>query len=161
MKKRFVFISLTVVFMLLICFVVSQINFPVKFAGDIISFKYEYGSGFGKYYKYKLLQTDEGIRFTGSGHYGMYEIEDATVNTLLLDDSLTQLKDVIIENEISDWNGFNEQDITITDGCSFTLYIVFERGEIQAHGYERYPENYSRGDIALRNYIEKLMEKSN
>ena len=57
---------------------------------------------------------------------------------------------ILKKYHVGRWNGFNKIDRMVMDGDGFSLDVSFQNGSrIHAHGYMRYPKNYSsvRGEL--------------
>lgn len=58
---------------------------------------------------------------------------------------------VLKENEIEKWNGFDKSNKNVLDGDSFTFQLKTNDNEIYAHGYMKWPKNYSNVRNSLDN----------
>ncbi len=74
-------------------------------------------------------------------------------NALVLDftdEQVEKLKNILIDNDVGKWNGFDKNNKMVLDGNSFSLFIRFVNGEdISAYGYMMWPSNYGivRGEL--------------
>ena len=64
-----------------------------------------------------------------------------------------KLEDLLANNGVSKWNGFEKSNKRVLDGDSFALRFTNESGKkLQANGYMKWPKNY----IAVKEGIEEL-----
>lgn len=72
------------------------------------------------------------------------EVDDSLTKKVVLDEkTIEQLVNRLNKENIYLWNGFRENDKDALDGDSFSLYIsTKDNEEINASGYERWPNNY-------------------
>ena len=79
---------------------------------------------------------------------------ELSINQEISDDKLEELSRIINDNKIYEWNGFGKSEDGILDGYTFELEIKYKDGkEVKAHGYEKYPGNYSEAHKSLENYF--------
>jgi len=61
-----------------------------------------------------------------------------------------ELEQILIDNGVGKWNGFDKVDKRVLDGRSFSLYITMTDGtSVDAHGYMRWPKNYTDVNAAV------------
>ena len=118
-------------------------------------FEYDYGSFNGGERKYTIRAEGAGYLFTARGYNGVDLNVEAPVNRGDLDG----LAAVIRDNGIASWDGFDKRDPNILDGYGFSLSAEFESWTLEAHGYEKYPQNYEAGHAALSAYLDGLAHR--
>lgn len=75
----------------------------------------------------------------------------------LTDDQVEKLRSILIDTEVSKWNGFDKNNKMVLDGNSFSLNIHFVNGdEIVARGYMMWPSNYDVVRGALDNFFDEI-----
>lgn len=72
-------------------------------------------------------------------------VADEEEKEFVVDESFVlKLKQLLIENNVGKWNGFNKSSKIVLDGDRFYLSVRMENGtDITARGYMEFPENYS------------------
>lgn len=70
------------------------------------------------------------------------EVDKSTVN---------KIKKVLKENKVEKWNGFDKSNRNVMDGDSFSFNLETNSGKINAHGYMKWPKNYSKVCNSLDN----------
>ncbi len=64
---------------------------------------------------------------------------------------------ILKKYHVGRWNGFKKIDRMVLDGDGFSLEVSFQNGSrIYAHGYMRYPKNYSAVRAELDNVFMEL-----
>ena len=132
--------------------IVNRYRKIVNYNGDILSFEYEFGGYPDGIYNYKIYTEKGKVYILAKGMNGVdlniYKENDTSV--------LTNLSNIINENRIYEWNGFNKKS-NILDGYSFSLVIKYNDGkEVQAYGHEKYPTNYKNIHKLLLNYLNSI-----
>lgn len=131
----------------------QNINPQESTNAKIISFEYEYGSYWGGYYYYNIETIEEKIIFTAKGYNGV----ELDICKQVSEEDIKKLDSIIKKYKIDEWNGFNESDIAILDGYSYTLKVEYSDGrKIESYGYEKYPENYEEGDKELSELLKQF-----
>ena len=124
---------------------------PVKI-GEIEYFHFGYNSGsmVNASVSYTLNLKD-GV-YTASVK-PLYEPEEAT-KTVTVDDSFArELERLLVQYKVGKWNGFHKFNKMVMDGSNFGLSVIMTDGtSLDAHGYMKWPKNYSE----VRNGIEAL-----
>ena len=119
---------------------------------DIVSFSFSYSTGYmmDASVSYRL-ELKDGV-YTAVVKPNLVPEEEASVCTV--DKAFVrELEEFLRSENVSKWNGFNKSDDRVLDGNSFGLSIVTGSKEIiSAHGYMKYPKNYS----AVRSGIERI-----
>ncbi len=149
MKKK------TLLFLLLIgsFLVLTGCGGKEENTSGITKISYDYGSYHGGYYSYNITVNEDAITFYATGGNGV----DLDINKEIEKDKITELEKIIKDNEIYNWDGFDEYDQDVYDGYGFTLKIEYKDGKkTEAQGYMLYPKNYDEGHKALVNYFESL-----
>ena len=149
MRRR---IGLIVLFIVSI-FLITGCNSKEKVESNIISFTYGFGSFTGGYYKYKINVVDNKVMFNATGFNGVeLDISKEIDSTYLI-----QLSNIINDNKIYEWDGFDKSDNSILDGYGFSLEISYENGEtIKAGGYMKYPKGYDSAHENLFNFLQSI-----
>ena len=71
---------------------------------------------------------------------------------------MEELSNIIDDNNIKDWDGYDKSDKNVYDGYGFTLEVKYKSGEaLSAHGYMKYPKDYDEGHEKLEKYLLKLI----
>ncbi len=120
---------------------------------DIISFDYSYGSFHSGYHMYSINMKNGEVTFKASGYNGV----DLDVNKKIDKSYLERLSQIINDNNINEWNGFDERDENVLDGYSFSLRVVYDNGKnITSSGYMKYPKDYKKGHQALVDFLNEI-----
>jgi len=84
-------------------------------------------------------------------------LED-NINKKIVDDEFAnEIKNLLAENKVQNWDGFNKHNKYITDGEKFDFYMRFSDGtEIQASGYMAYPKKFGLVFKEFEEHYEKL-----
>ena len=148
MKKIFIFGLLVIS-----VFLITGCNKSNEIKSDIVSFKYYYGSGEGSIYEYTLSLKEDKVVFTAKG----YNDVNLNIEKEIDKSYLKELANIINENKIYEWNGFNKHNKDVLDGYGFYLEVNYENGEvIKANGYMEYPKNYDKSDKVLTAFLESI-----
>jgi len=129
---------------------------PGKIDSEVTAFSYSYGSFFGGYWDYKIVAEDNQLwlQVTGANRW------DLDVSAPIDPKHLQEIGELIDQQKIYQWNGFDKSDSQIMDGSSFTLEVLYENGEtLTAHGYMKYPAHYEEGHAALVAYLKALVDQ--
>ncbi|MEA5002895.1 MAG: hypothetical protein VB081_05300 [Christensenella sp.] len=119
----------------------------------IQEFHYSFGSYFGGYWDYTIVNADGKTVLTASGSNGV----DLSVDSKIPSEALDDIKTILAQQDIGAWNGFSERDDGVMDGYSFSLSVLFSDGKtLKADGYMKYPANYEAGSKVLAEYLETL-----
>lgn len=153
-KKNILIVGLIIVILLVVSLLFSLRNIAHgPYDEDIKSFHYSYGSYFGGYYNYDIQQEGSKYRLTATGYNGV----ELNVNKLITKNDVRKIKDIVNQQKIYEWNGFDKSDDSVMDGSSFSLEIVYLSGEtITASGYMKYPKEYEKRIQTLIDYLEKI-----
>ena len=82
-----------------------------------------------------------------------YKIDNKDIK--LLEDKLTELN-------ISSWDGFDKSDKNVMDGNSFSFSLKCKDGtRVEAHGYMKYPKDYSKVTSELVTIFSKYIKEKN
>ena len=78
-----------------------------------------------------------------ASHNEIVWLED-NINKKIVDDVFAnEIKNLLAENKVENWDGFNEENKYITDGEKFAFYMCFSDGtEVEASGYMAYPKTF-------------------
>ncbi|MBR3116773.1 MAG: hypothetical protein IKF36_02735 [Bacilli bacterium] len=121
--------------------------------GDIESFTYNFGSGEGSYYEFNINIENDKYIFTGKG----YSSSDLNIKKELSTSDMKELSNIIKDNNITSWDGFDREKKDILDGDSFKLIVKYKNGEkIVANGYMLYPDNYREASKKLEEFLFKI-----
>lgn len=124
--------------------------------GKLTAFSYEFGSFHGGYYDYIIQRKDGDLYLEGEGTNGA----DLDVHMKVDDQTLDDIVAILNKTDVYSWNGFDKRDNSILDGYSFSLSGTFERGDLSASGYEKYPQNYDAFHKALTGYLDELIKNA-
>ena len=120
---------------------------------EIESFEYNFGSGEGTWDEYKITIRDGKYHMTGTG----YNSSTININRDITESDMEKLNNIIKDNNIDSWDGFDESDDNVLDGYGFKLIVKYKNGDdIEAEGYMQYPDNYKKGDNALEEFLESF-----
>ena len=82
------------------------------------------------------------------------------VDTMIEDDVLEQLGEVMGAYHVDRWDGFDKKNKHVMDGSNFHLSITLaDESTISAHGSNSFPENYSDVSSAILTLYYELMEQ--
>ncbi|MCH3914562.1 MAG: hypothetical protein LKE29_04645 [Acidaminococcaceae bacterium] len=100
------------------------------------------------------LQVDTWVEVNG-------EDQQVQINKAVNEpDLLPRLGELIREQQLSEWNGFDGKNANALDGNSFSFLAVYDQGgKIQAKGYIKMPKNYQKGRTAILNIFEPYVKK--
>ncbi len=125
----------------------ENIEKEVEKVNSIESFTFSYTNGYmvNSDVRYSLVCDDEClilIKRFGEENSLEYEADNMFIDRLI---------NLINDNELIKWNGFNKNNESVLDGDSFSLNVKYNNGkEIEAYGYMIWPENYK--------YVKKEIE---
>ena len=107
------------------------------------------------YDKYTLTHKDEGWVATKSS----FGVDDAC--EIVVDDAfITKIKDILVENNVHRWDGFDKKLTYIHDASSVEFSMRFSDGkEIKASGYATYPKNFYTVFNEFKNLFEELFSE--
>lgn len=152
MKNKFkvvVFVFLT----LCVIFTITGCGKKTEYTGNIISFKYYYGSYNSGYYEYNINVEDDKVIFIAKGYNGVA----LAVNKEIDSDYLKKLSDLINDNKLYEWDGFDRSDKDILDGYGFTLEVNYnDNTSLKANGYMKYPKNYNEIHPILSEFLKTI-----
>lgn len=123
--------------------------------GEINSFSYSYSCGNTVYANVQYsLRLEDGTYIAAVKP--AHEPPEA-VRTYLVSESFVQeLRQLLIDNEVGKWNGFDKRSRTVMDGDGFDLFIYMEDDTcLSASGYMKWPKNYS----AVRDGLDRLFSE--
>ena len=123
---------------------------------DLKSFHYSYSVG---YYMYANVSYDITIK---DDKY-LVKIKDAGMpeeearEYILNKEKIKELEEIINDNKVYRWNGFDKSDSSVMDGNSFSISIWDKNGDnISAHGYMMYPKNYGEITDKIESWFSKI-----
>lgn len=120
---------------------------------EIESFIYNYGSGEGEYNEYSINIRDGKYYIKGVG----YSESTLNINKVIKSSDMEKLNNIIKDNNIDSWDGFDESEDNVLDGYGFKLIVKYKNGDsIEAKGYMKYPDNYKKGHNALEEFLESF-----
>ena len=127
----------------------------VKPTGNITYFSFNSGGGWAGV-TYKIDKNDDNKYVMEVNYYGY---DSPNFNFEVTEKELKEIANIIEKNEIYKWDGFDKSDPDVLDGDGFSLYVTYDSNDkIKAHGYMKYPKNYSKGANALKEYLDGLIE---
>ena len=153
MKSKLALILIIIGVVIVLFAFLSGRSKPVKI-GKIESFSLSYTTG---------NTANANVRYALTVENGVCTAAVKPVNvppederTFVVDaDFVRELEQILIDNEVGKWNGFDKTDKNVMDGDSFSLYITMADGaSVDAHGYMRWPKNYA----AVRDAVEALFD---
>ena len=151
---KYAFISLFIVLLSVVFFfAIKKDSVDVS---EITSFKFFYTIGYAlnSSVNYDINCTNNCVAKIKKS--GVSE-EDAV--TVEIDrDVVKKLENILINNKVNKWNGFNKKNKKVLDGNSFSISIKMKNGnEISASGYMKRPKNYKKVREELDNFFNNLM----
>lgn len=121
--------------------------------GKCVSYTYSFGSYFGEYNNYSLYTAKDGKVYVTAYSTQFEEMEPVEVPAEIL----SGLDDVIEQNGVLKWDGFDKSDNNVMDGYGFSLEVGYENGtSLKASGYMKEPKNYQAGHDAMVEYLESI-----
>lgn len=81
--------------------------------------------------------------------------DDETENYEIKKEVLKEIENKLNEYHVEKWNGYDKTDKYVLDGNSFSMIIKSDNGEINAHGYMRWPNNYNK----VKDYLISLFNQ--
>lgn len=164
MKNKYIILIILLVVILLVTIVLlcSKLLKKVEIK-NIKSFSFSYTTGYAMYSNViYTLKNDKDKTLVSIKPDG---ISDDEKLELEVDSSfLSDLESILNEYNVGNWNGFDKTDKYVLDGNSFSLSINMENDKgISAHGYMRWPKDYSLVKEKLNNLFMKVynQEKGN
>lgn len=156
MKKKLLIIISVVLLLTLIVFAIFMI-FANKnnenYEGKIVRIEYEYGGYPDAIWEHKIYNEGEKTYVDIHARNTVFVDFNKEVDSGILDN----ITEIVAENKIYEWDGFDKSDRFISDGGGFILFVEYDNGEtIEAYGHMKYPDNYDRGHKALSEYLESL-----
>lgn len=141
MKGIYIFIAIIVVLILIVLGVVLFYHPKVNIS-DIKSFRYHYtmGTAFNADVLYELNCEDKCIALVKA--YGESEEDAKEYN--VDSDFVSKLSQILNENNVGAWDGFNESDNMVLDGDSFSISVHSSEKNYSATGYMRWPKDYAK-----------------
>lgn len=120
---------------------------------SIKSLEYTSSDGRSSYINYKIVCNDE--CFLEGKPYGLYN--DDVFKFKIDDKDISLILDVLNKYHVEKWDGFDKADKHVLDGTSFSFYLTTKEGvKISAHGYMKYPNNYSEVMGELKSIFERV-----
>ena len=120
-----------------------------KNIADIASFRFTFSNGSmmnsGETYGLKLQNNSYTLEYKPR-----YAPNTCTVRTEVDKSFAKELEDILNQYEVRKWQGFDKNAKNVMDGDSFSLSVKYGQGtEVSAHGYMKWPTNYSnvKGEI--------------
>ena len=127
--------------------------------GNIASFSFGRGYGLGGAVGYTIARKDNNKASLKYEYFGFSSDEDSNFEKDIDAEYLDELADIIKEENIVKWDGFDKSDDGVLDGSGFSLKIKYDDGkEINAHGYMKFPDNYNEAENRLDAFLEKLKD---
>ena len=122
-------------------YILPVLNKPVE-VDDISYFSFTYTTGYdvNAYVAYTVECSSE--KCTARVKLNGAEEDEAVIKDVD-QEFLDKIKEIIVENHVEKWNGFNKSNKRIMDGNSFTLKVIMKNNQkIDAYGYMKWPNNY-------------------
>lgn len=137
MKKRYLFIVLLLSIFL---FTSCGKKEPVKYKVHLTGFTYSYGNYTKEYCDYSIISDNKTVTYRAHGKKEYSINIDKEIDYSYMD----KLDNLIKENNITDWDGFDKYAKDIEDGNSFSIQIGYDNGDnYYANGYMIFPDNYN------------------
>lgn len=127
---------------------------------DVQSFSFSLGGGMMRYYGYDYAAViNDAVVTVTIRPMNVPEEESVTIET---DSSfMTKIKEIIAKYDVNQWNEFAGNNKNALDGDSFGLRVEMSNGEtISAHGYVKWPKNYTDVKIAFEELFNGLYKKN-
>ena len=110
------------------------------------------GSSADSFRNYSLMRDGESARLIADF------ITRDPVDVIVEEEAIAQLEGIVIQYQLSAWNGFDEVDNRVSDGSNFTLSIELENGKsIYAHGSNAFPQGFGEAEDAISMFFESLI----
>ncbi|MEE3343380.1 MAG: hypothetical protein VZS44_04765 [Bacilli bacterium] len=151
MKKNIIFIIILLLILITSAIIILTKNKPIK-GFTITSIKYfSFGEsgGFSMYNgtSYKIEYKDNKYITT---ILPSKTPDENKIETEISKSEVDKVIDVLNKNNVSKWDGFDKSDNDVLDGNSFSLSLTTQDDKkIEAHGYMKWPENYSKVESEL------------
>lgn len=141
----------------LFCLLILLPSFRDKKIENIKHLYFTYTSGYAMYsYATYTLDCNEECILTVKP-IGVPDEEKQTVE--IPKEKVKQIETVLNKNHVSRWNGFNKNDKYVLDGDSFSFNLDYnEKDKVEAHGYMKWPNNYSIVKSYLVTEFDKYIE---
>ena len=152
MKNKYIIliIVLVVIFLLTTVLLCTKLLKKTEIK-NIKSFSFSYSTGYAMYSNVIYsLKKDKNKILVSIKPDGISDEEklEAEVDSSFL----ASLESILNEYNVGNWNGFDKIDKYVLDGNSFSLSIMMENDKsISAHGYMRWPKNYTEVKNKLNN----------
>ena len=135
-------------------------NAKTPYEGDITSFKYNYNRNGQAYFNSEIVVNDKLILLTVKEK--LYRNKSRNVAMRLFDTNLEELRDLINDNKIYEWDGFDAHSEHPKELVNFSLEVHYSDGRTltaKGSGPENFPEGYNDGAKALYQYLDKLASR--
>jgi len=130
---------------------------PAKI-GEIQSFSFSYNRGSTMYsnVNYKLEWKDGVYTATVKP----YDEPEETARSFSVEEGFVrELEQLLIDNDVGKWNGFDKTSRTAMDGDGFSLYItMMDETSLDARGYMKWPKNYGTVSSGIETLFGNLMK---
>ena len=118
-----------------------------------LNFNYSTGTENGSNIDYTLKYDNEQyiVQIKPNGAIDTYD-------TFIVDaDFMKSLIEILIDNHVEKWNGFNKTNKHVLDGNRFHFLVINkEENYLEASGYEKWPTNYHKVRSELDNLFNSL-----
>ena len=123
-------------------------------AGDMVSFSYGWGHDHGSE-QYEITVTDTGVE------YNKFVFNKAVYSqsVLLPAETIDDLDELIKQNRIWKWDGFNKKQKGMADGFGYHLEVVYENKTLKSHGYGYTPQGFEDGSKAIEEFFKIIDRK--
>lgn len=110
---------------------------------DITEFEFVYTTGNMKYARVKYeIKYDNGIYTAIIKPNGV--ADENAIKGIADARFIKELRDILVANGVSKWNGFKKSNKIACDGRSFYLHLKNGQGQdVTASGYMKWPKNYN------------------
>lgn len=129
--------------------------------GQLKSFSFGESYGLGGAVDYILVKQEDGKALLKCNFFGAVSEKDKNIEKTIDAKYLSELEQILRDNNISEWNGFDQSEDGVLDGSGFSMKIDYDDGSsISAHGYMKYPDNYDKVQDELDAFFKRLMEEA-
>lgn len=154
-KKRVIILVLIIMVMCIIGGLITILKREPKEISNLKSFEYAYSAGMtvNGYSRYKVDCSDKCIAIIKPVNLAEEEAKEIKLSKK----QISKLEKILKKYEVNKWDGFNKSDPNVLDGSSFGISIVMQNGDtISAHGYMKWPKNFSEVSKELDKMFEGL-----
>jgi len=127
-------------------------------AGILRYFHFDHGCMAEGMTGYTIEEKNDAAEFTFQ-KYSMTDGHDDTKVFVLPLSVMQRVKQLLREERLYLWNGFNKSNSVIATGESFTLEAVFDKYRLKAYGMVMMPPVYKEKSEILVGFLDGLLEE--